>query len=106
MGKRSFFFFKKKKIDPNPKMDSDVVNVIAPNSSHPPAPILYIPVKGSDVFVELTREELVASDSNDILELLRAELAPLKVWHQIAVCGILIVDFTLFKGCLLSKWKG
>lgn len=45
---------------------------------------LLIPVKNSDQAVEVFADEL-PDDVNDIIDILRAEVAPLDVWLQFAV---------------------
>jgi hypothetical protein len=45
---------------------------------------LLIPVKNSDQAVEVFVDEL-PDDANDIIDILRAEVAPLDVWLQFAV---------------------
>ncbi|GLD91645.1 hypothetical protein PINS_up000178 [Pythium insidiosum] len=53
-----------------------------------PRPLL-IPVKNSDQAVEVFSDEL-PDDVNDIIDILRAELAPLDVWLQFAVMPIAV----------------
>lgn len=45
---------------------------------------LLIPVKNSDQAVEVFADE-IPDDVNDIIDILRAEVAPLDVWLQFAV---------------------
>lgn len=45
---------------------------------------LLIPVKNSDQAVEVFADE-IPEDVNDIIDILRAEVAPLDVWLQFAV---------------------
>ncbi|KAH9160624.1 hypothetical protein LEN26_001770 [Aphanomyces euteiches] len=45
---------------------------------------LLIPVKNSDEWVEMFSDEL-PEDSNDIMDILRAEIAPLEVWLNVAI---------------------
>lgn len=48
---------------------------------------LLIPVKNSEQAVEVFVDEL-PEDVNDIIDILRAEVAPLDVWLQFAVRGV------------------
>lgn len=43
-----------------------------------------IPIENSNEFVEIFPDEL-PTDVNDVLEVLRAEFAPLKIWRAVAV---------------------
>ena len=43
-----------------------------------------IPVANSNEFVEIFVDELPI-DVNDVLDVLKAELAPLKIWRAVAV---------------------
>ena len=46
---------------------------------------LYIPVRNSDEMVEVSVDDL--PDEEDIIDILKAELAPLDIWLNFAVIG-------------------
>ena len=46
---------------------------------------LLIPISRSEEVVEVHLDEL-PNDANDILDILKAELAPLELWLKFAVC--------------------
>ena len=47
--------------------------------------MLLIPIRGSEEMVEVRLEDL-SEDPSDIIDILKAELAPLELWLQLAVC--------------------
>lgn len=53
---------------------------------------LYIPIRGSNEVVEVLLQEL-EDDATDILDILKAEIAPLEVWLQFAVY---LFEFLIF----------
>eukprot|EP01114_Cavostelium_apophysatum_P004221 TRINITY_DN1439_c0_g2_i1.p1 TRINITY_DN1439_c0_g2~~TRINITY_DN1439_c0_g2_i1.p1 ORF type:complete len:1096 (-),score=375.65 TRINITY_DN1439_c0_g2_i1:61-3174(-) len=61
-------------------MDTDHINTRQNGS----VPALYIPVQGSDEQIEVREDELPA-DPVDIVDILKAELAPLDTWLSFAV---------------------
>lgn len=46
---------------------------------------LYIPVRNSDEQVEVRGDEL-PEDPDDVLDILKAEVAPLDLWLNLSVC--------------------
>lgn len=54
-----------------------------------------IPIANSQEYVEIFPDEL-PEDVNDVLDVLKAELAPLKIWRAVAVNTLLFLHFLLF----------
>jgi RNA polymerase-associated protein CTR9 len=53
--------------------------------------MLLIPIRGSDEMVEVRLEDL-SEDPSDIIDILKAELAPLELWLQLAVCTPILLQ--------------
>lgn len=51
---------------------------------------LYIPVKNSEEVVQVALDQLPL-DATDIIDILKAEQAPLNLWLTIAVCSFIHV---------------
>lgn len=79
------------------------MSILVLNSSMEFQKSLCIPIAGSEGsdFVEVFPDEL-PTDVNDLLDVLKAEVAPLKIWKEAAVRAI-IVSLRLFE--ILLRWS-
>ncbi len=75
-----FFFFLR-----HTTMDRSIATTVEPTEPHmEEEDAIMIPVHSSDEFVRVNISEL-PKDANDIMDILKAELAPLHIWLRFAV---------------------